>query len=42
MDKLTDLIPQDSLNLVKYSGNELIGKLGKEIISNVEFAVMLS
>ena len=32
MDKLTDLIPQDSLNLVKYSGHELIGKLGKGIL----------
>lgn len=40
MDKLTDLIPQDSLNLVKYSGNELIGKLGKEIISNVELSLL--
>ncbi len=40
MTKFVDFIPEDSLNLVKYSGNELIGRLGENIISNVVLSIL--
>lgn len=38
--KLSNLIPADSLELVKYSGIDLIDRLGKDIISNVVLSVL--
>lgn len=35
-----DLIPSQSLSLVKYSGSQIIERLGKEIISNVVASVL--
>lgn len=35
-----DFIPQESLSLVKYSGGQLIDRLGKEIISDVVSSVL--
>lgn len=35
-----DLIPNQSLSLVKYSGSQIIERLGKEIISNVVASVL--
>ena len=40
MAKLSNLIPTDSLELVKYSGSNLIDRLGKDIISNVVLSVL--
>lgn len=40
MEKLSNLIPADSLNLVNYSGTDLIDRLGKDIISNVVLSVL--
>jgi len=40
MNKLSAQIPIQSLNLVNYSGTELIDRLGKEIISNVVLSVL--
>lgn len=40
MKKLSNLIPADSLDLVNYSGTELIDRLGKDIISNVVLSVL--
>ena len=40
MEKLSNLIPNDSLNLVNYSGTDLIDRLGKDIISNVVLSVL--
>lgn len=37
---IKDLIPQSSLNLVKYSNTEFIDRLGREIISNVVLSIM--
>lgn len=35
-----DLIPQQSLELVKYSGSQIIDRLGREIISHVVISVL--
>lgn len=35
-----DLIPKSSLNLVKYSGGQLIERLGADIISNVVLSIL--
>ena len=35
-----ELIPQSSLNLVKYSGGQLIERLGADIISNVVLSIL--
>jgi hypothetical protein len=35
MGKFLDNIPTSSLELVNYSGSELLNRLGKDIISNV-------
>ena len=35
-----ELIPQSSLNLVKYSGGQLIQRLGADIISNVVLSIL--
>lgn len=40
MKKLSTYIPEDSLELVNYSGSDLIDRLGKDIISNVVFCAM--
>lgn len=40
MKKLISLIPENSLNLVKYSGKELINKLGNELISKVVLSLL--
>lgn len=40
MSKLVDLIPNNSLELVNYSGSDLISRLGKDIISNVVLSVL--
>ena len=40
MTKFVNLIPTNSLDLVNYSGNELINRLGKDIISNVVLSVL--
>ncbi len=40
MTTISSLIPADSLNLVNYSGTDLIDRLGKEIISNVVLSVL--
>lgn len=40
MQKLSSLIPPDSLSLVNYSGKELIDRLGEDIISNVVLSVL--
>ena len=40
MNKIVTVIPENSLELVNYSGNELINRLGKDIISNVVLSVL--
>lgn len=40
MKKLSSLIPSDSLDVVNYSGSDLIDRLGKDIISNVVLSVL--
>lgn len=40
MPMFKDLIPQPSLNLVKYRGSQVIDKLGKNIISNVVLSIL--
>ncbi len=40
MKKLSTYIPEDSLELVNYSGSDLIDRLGKDIISNVVLSVL--
>ncbi|MBQ8889685.1 MAG: CfrBI family restriction endonuclease [Bacteroidaceae bacterium] len=40
MGTFKNLIPKDSLNLVNYSGKELIDRLGGDIISNVVLSVL--
>lgn len=36
-----ELIPQEGLKLVKFSGPQLIDRLGQDIISNVVLGVLL-
>ena len=38
--KMVNLIPESSLNLVKFKGTELINTLGKEVISNVVSSIL--
>jgi hypothetical protein len=40
MGKFLDNIPTSSLELVNYSGSELLNRLGKDIISNVVASVL--
>ena len=37
---ITDFIPEKSLRLVKYSGDQLIDRLGFEVIKNVVISIL--
>lgn len=41
MKRITDLIPKEGLNLVKYSGSQFIDKLGLSVVQNVVTSILM-